>query len=41
VPWWVLLLRQIRIEEIHLRKLFDEAYDDYARQTAKLVPVIF
>ena len=41
VPWWVLLLRQIRIEEIHLRKLFDEAYDDYAGQTAKLVPGIF
>jgi protein-S-isoprenylcysteine O-methyltransferase len=41
VPWWVLLLRQIRIEEIHLRKLFDKAYDDYARQTAELVPGIF
>jgi protein-S-isoprenylcysteine O-methyltransferase Ste14 len=41
VLWWVMLLRQVRLEEMHLRKLFASEYEDYARQTAKLVPGIF
>jgi len=41
VPWWVLLLRQVRIEEVHMRKLFGQEYEDYARQTAKLLPGVF
>ena len=41
VPWCVLLLRQVRLEEIHLRKLFGEEYEEYAQQTAKLAPGIF
>jgi hypothetical protein len=40
VLWWV-LLRQIRLEEMHLRKLFGDEYEAYARQTAKLAPGIF
>jgi protein-S-isoprenylcysteine O-methyltransferase Ste14 len=40
--WWVLLLRQVRLEETHLRKLFGDEYEGYARQTpAKLAPGIF
>jgi len=41
VLWWVLLLRQIRLEEMHLQKLFGDEYEAYARQTAKLAPGIF
>jgi protein-S-isoprenylcysteine O-methyltransferase Ste14 len=39
--WWLLLLRQIRLEEMHLLKLFGDKYAAYARQTAKLAPRIF
>jgi protein-S-isoprenylcysteine O-methyltransferase Ste14 len=41
VPWSFLLLRQIRLEETHLRALFGPEYDAYARQTARLVPRIY
>lgn len=41
VAWWALLLRQVRIEEVHLHQLFGEEYDAYARETAKLVPGVF
>jgi protein-S-isoprenylcysteine O-methyltransferase Ste14 len=41
VLWWVLLLRQVRLEEIHLRGLFGDEYEAYARKTAKLAPGIF
>jgi protein-S-isoprenylcysteine O-methyltransferase Ste14 len=39
--WWILLLRQVRLEEKHLRKLFGDEYEAYARQTAKLAPGIY
>ncbi len=39
--WWALLLRQIRIEEVHLRDIFGDEYEAYSRQTAKLVPGVF
>jgi len=39
--WWALLLRQIRLEETHLRELFGSEYETYARQTAKLIPRIY
>jgi protein-S-isoprenylcysteine O-methyltransferase Ste14 len=41
VPWWVLILRQIRLEEAHLHKLFGHEYEAYARQTARLAPGIY
>jgi protein-S-isoprenylcysteine O-methyltransferase Ste14 len=41
VLWWLLLLRQMRIEEVHLRNLFGDEYEAYAQQTAKLVPSVF
>lgn len=41
IPWCVLLLRQIRLEELHLRKLFGSEYVSYSRQTARLVPGIY
>ena len=41
VLWWVLLLRQVQIEEAHTRKLFNQEYEDYARQTARLMPGVF
>lgn len=41
VLWWVLLLSQIRAEEVHLRQLFGEEYEAYARHTARLVPGFF
>ena len=39
--WWALLLGQVRAEEPHLRELFGGEYEDYARQTAKLIPGVF
>jgi len=41
VPWCVLLLRQVRLEELHLRKLFGSEYVAYSRQTTRLVPGIY
>lgn len=41
VPWWVLILRQVRLEEAHLHKLFGHDYEAYARQTARVVPGIY
>jgi len=41
IPWCVLLLRQVRLEELHLRKLFGSEYVSYSRQTARLVPGIY
>lgn len=41
VPWSFLLLRQIRLEEVHLHALFGREYDAYAQQTARLVPGIY
>jgi protein-S-isoprenylcysteine O-methyltransferase Ste14 len=41
VPWWVLILRQVRLEEAHLHKLFGREYEAYARQTARVVPGIY
>jgi protein-S-isoprenylcysteine O-methyltransferase Ste14 len=39
--WSVLLLRQIRLEEVHLRGLFGREYEEYSQHTARLVPGIF
>lgn len=41
VLWWLVLLRQVRLEEEHLRKLFGSAYEAYALHTARLVPGIY
>ncbi len=41
VPWWVLILRQVRLEEAHLHKLFGHEYEVYARQTARVVLGIY
>lgn len=41
ITWCVLLLRQVRLEELHLRKLFGSEYVSYSRQTARLVPGIY
>lgn len=41
VPWSFLLLRQIRLEEVHLQTLFGREYEAYAQQTARLVPRIY
>ena len=41
VPWLVLLLRQVRLEELHLRKLFGSEYEGYAGESARLVPGIY
>jgi len=39
--WSLLLLRQVRLEEVHLYNLFGCEYEAYARQTARLVPGIY
>jgi protein-S-isoprenylcysteine O-methyltransferase Ste14 len=41
VPWCLLILRQVRLEEAHLRKLFGREYEAYGRQTAALVPGVY
>jgi protein-S-isoprenylcysteine O-methyltransferase Ste14 len=41
LPWWILILRQIRLEEAHLRKLFGHEYEAYTEQTARLVPGVY
>jgi protein-S-isoprenylcysteine O-methyltransferase Ste14 len=41
IPWAVLLLRQVWLEELHLRRLFGQEYETYARQTARLLPGVF
>lgn len=41
VLWWLLLLRQVRLEEVHLRKLFGSAYEAYALHTARLIPGVY
>ena len=39
--WWILILRQVRLEEAQLHKLFGYDYQAYARQTARVVPGIY
>ena len=41
VPWWILILRQVRLEEAHLHKLFGHEYEVYAQQTARVLPGIY
>lgn len=41
IPWGLLLLNKIAVEERHLRKLFGLNYDSYARATAKVIPGIY
>jgi len=41
VVWSLFLLRQVRLEEVHLHNLFGREYEAYTRQTAKLVPGIY
>ena len=40
IPWAVLLLKKIEVEEKHLRTFFGQAYDSYSQETAKVVPGI-
>jgi protein-S-isoprenylcysteine O-methyltransferase Ste14 len=41
LAWAVLLTRQARREEEHLRKLFGTAYEAYAERTARLLPGVY
>jgi protein-S-isoprenylcysteine O-methyltransferase Ste14 len=41
IPWAVLLLNKIEVEEKHLRKFFGRAYDAYMQSTAKVIPGIY
>jgi protein-S-isoprenylcysteine O-methyltransferase Ste14 len=41
VPWLLLLVRQVRLEELHLHKLFGIDYEAYTRKTARLLPGIY
>ena len=41
VPWTFLLIRQVRLEEVHLRGLFGHEYESYTRKTTRLVPGIY
>ena len=41
VLWSILLRRQIRMEEAHLRELFGREYAEYSQHTAKLIPGIY
>jgi protein-S-isoprenylcysteine O-methyltransferase Ste14 len=41
IGWGMLLLRKIEVEENHLRKLFGQPYESYARTTAKVIPGIY
>ncbi len=41
IPWTVLLLRQVLLEESHLRRLFGREYELYTQQTARLLPGVF
>lgn len=40
IPWSLLLLNKIAVEEKHLRELFGPHYESYARTTAKVIPRI-
>ncbi len=41
IPWAVILLNKIEVEERHLRKFFGRAYDAYMQSTAKVIPGIY
>ncbi len=41
IPWAVLLLNKIEVEERHLRKFFGRAYEVYMQGTAKVIPGIY
>ncbi|MBO0912387.1 MAG: isoprenylcysteine carboxylmethyltransferase family protein [Acidobacteria bacterium] len=41
VPWALLLIRQVRLEEVHLRGLFGHEYESYSQKTSRLVPGIY
>lgn len=41
LPWALLLLNKIEVEERHLRTLFGQSYESYSRETAKVLPGIY
>jgi protein-S-isoprenylcysteine O-methyltransferase Ste14 len=41
IPWGLMLLNKIAVEEKHLRKLFGIRYESYARNTAKVIPGVY
>jgi protein-S-isoprenylcysteine O-methyltransferase Ste14 len=41
IPWGLMLLNKIAVEEKHLRKLFGLRYETYAQTTAKVIPGIY
>ena len=41
VAWGMLLLNKIAVEEKHLRGLFGERYESYARTTARVIPGVY
>lgn len=41
VLWMIFILRRIRLEEVHLKGIFGNAYDAYAARTARLIPGLY
>jgi len=41
IAWALLLLNKMALEEQHLRKLFGQSYESYARNTARVIPGIY
>jgi protein-S-isoprenylcysteine O-methyltransferase Ste14 len=41
VLWFLMLARRIRLEEVHLRKIFGTDYAAYMRRTSRLLPGVF
>jgi protein-S-isoprenylcysteine O-methyltransferase Ste14 len=41
VAWILLLVRQVKSEELHLKNVFGTRYQEYAEHTARLVPGIY
>ena len=39
--WLVLILHRVRLEEVHLRRIFGGDYDAYAARTSRLFPGIY
>jgi protein-S-isoprenylcysteine O-methyltransferase Ste14 len=41
IAWGLLLLNTIAVEERHLRKVFGQRYESYARNRAKVIPGVY
>jgi protein-S-isoprenylcysteine O-methyltransferase Ste14 len=38
IGWLFVNMRRVRLEEVHLRKLFGRAYEDYCSRTPRFIP---